>query len=324
MQYVSLGGCGLTVSRIGLGMMSYGDPAAQQWALDEDSAEPIVRQAVEAGVTFFDTADMYSGGASEEITGRLLGRLFPRREDFVVATKLYYPMGPGPNDRGLSRKHILASIDSSLSRLGTGYVDLYQIHRWDDQTPIEETMSALHDVVRSGKARYIGASAMAAWQFAKAQYTAQIGGWTRFVSMQDRYNLISREDEREMIPFCLDQSIGVVPYSPLARGLLAGSRQRTGEQRTNRARAGDSGFRPADFDVADAVRAVASQRNLPPAQIALAWLLARPGVTAPIVGATKPGHLLDATAALTVQLTDDETADLESPYLPRAPDSRAS
>ena len=317
MRYVNLGGCGLKVSQIGLGMMSYGDPASQQWALNTGSAEPIVRQAVEAGVTFFDTADMYSGGASEEITGRLLGRLFPRRDDFVLATKVYYPTGPGANDRGLSRKHILASIESSLKRLGTDHVDLYQIHRWDEGTPIEETMSALHDVVRAGQARYIGASAMFAWQFAKAQYTAQIGGWTRFVSMQNRYNLVNREDEREMIPFCLDQGIGIVPYSPLARSLLAGTRQRTGNQRTARARAGDSPYRPADFDVADAVTAVASQRNLPPAQIALAWLLGRPGVSAPIVGATKPGHLLDATEALDVSLSDDEVAQLESRYLPR-------
>jgi 1-deoxyxylulose-5-phosphate synthase len=318
MQYVNLGGCGLKVSQIGLGMMSYGDPASQPWALDEASAEPIVRQAVEAGVTFFDTADMYSGGASEEITGRLLGRLFPRRDDFVLATKVYYPTGPGANDRGLSRQHILASIAASLKRLGTDHVDLYQIHRWDEETPIEETMAALHDVVRAGQARYIGASAMFAWQFAKAQYTAQIGGWTRFVSMQNRYNLVNREDEREMIPFCLDQGIGVIPYSPLARGLLAGTRERTGSQRTARARAGDSPYRPADFDVADAVGAVASQRHLPPARIALAWLLGRPGVSAPIVGATKPGHLADATAALEVSLSDDEVAQLESPYLPRA------
>jgi 1-deoxyxylulose-5-phosphate synthase len=317
MRYVNLGGCGLKVSQIGLGMMSYGDPASQQWALNEDSAEPIVRQAVEAGVTFFDTADMYSDGASEEITGRLLARLFPRRDDFVLATKVYYPTGPGANDRGLSRKHILSSIGSSLKRLGTDHVDLYQIHRWDERTPIEETMSALDDVVRAGQARYIGASAMFAWQFAKAQYTAQIGGWTRFVSMQNRYNLVNREDEREMIPFCLDQGIGVIPYSPLARGLLAGTRERTGGQRTARARAGDSPYRPADFDVADAVAAVASQRNLPPAQIALAWLLGRPGVSAPIVGATKPGHLVDATEALDVSLSDDEVAQLEARYLPR-------
>ena len=317
MRYVNLGGCGLKVSQIGLGMMSYGDPASQPWALNEDRAEPIVRQAVEAGMTFFDTADMYSDGASEEITGRLLGRLFPRRADFVLATKVYYPTGPGANGRGLSRKHILTSIEGSLKRLGTDHVDLYQVHRWDEETPIEETMSALHDVVRAGQARYIGASAMLAWQFAKAQYTAQIGGWTRFVSMQNRYNLVNREDEREMIPFCLDQGIGVIPYSPLARGLLAGTRERTGSQRTARARAGDSPYRPADFDVADAVAAVASQRNLPPAQIALAWLLGRPGVSAPIVGATKPGHLVDATEALDVSLSADEVAQLESRYLPR-------
>jgi 1-deoxyxylulose-5-phosphate synthase len=298
-------------------MMSYGDPALQPWALTEDAAEPIVRQAVEAGVTLFDTADMYCDGVSEQITGRLLGRLFPHRDDFVVATKLYYPMGPGPNDRGLSRKHILASIDGSLRRLGTDYVDLYQIHRWDEQTPIEETMAALQDVVRSGKARYVGASAMAAWQFAKAQYTAQLGGWTRFVSMQNRYNLVNREDEHEMLPFCRDQGIGVLPYSPLARGLLAGTRARAGDQRTVRGRSGDSSFRDADFDVADAVCAVARERDPPPAQIALAWLLGRPGVTAAIVGATKPGHLLDATRAVPVRLDDDEIARLESPYLPR-------
>jgi aryl-alcohol dehydrogenase-like predicted oxidoreductase len=233
-------------------------------------------------------------------------------------------MGHGANDRGLSRKHILASIDASLKRLGTDYVDLYQIHRWDGQTPIEETMSALHDVVRSGKARYIGASLMAAWQFAKAQYTAQISGWTRFVSMQNRYNLISREDEREMIPFCLDQRIGLLPYSPLARGLLAGTHERAGGPRTVRARTDDlASYQTADFDIADAVRAVASLRNLPPAQIALAWLLTKPGVTAPIVGATKPGHIADATQALNVQLSEDETTQLESPYLPHAMTDRS-
>ena len=317
MQYVNLGGCGLKVSRIGLGMMSYGDPAALSWALDEGGAEPIVRHAVEAGVTFFDTADMYSDGVSEQVTGRLLGKFFPHRDDFVVATKLYYPTGPGANDRGLSRKHILASIDSSLKRLGTDYVDLYQIHRWDEQTPIEETMSALYDVVRSGKARYIGASLMAAWQFAKAQYTAQIGGWTRFVSMQTRYNLVNREDEREMIPFCLDQKIGILAYSPLARGLLAGTRERAGDQRTIRARTDDlASHRATDFDVADAVRAVASRRNLPPAQIALAWLLAKPGVTASIIGASKLPHLDEAIAALAIRLDESETTFLEEPYRP--------
>jgi aryl-alcohol dehydrogenase-like predicted oxidoreductase len=319
MQYVRLGRSGLKVSRIGLGMMSYGDPAAQDWALREDEAEPIVRQAVEAGITFFDTADMYSNGASEEITGRLLGKLFRSRDAYVLATKVYYPTGPGPNDRGLSRKHILASIDASLRRLGTDHVDLYQIHRWDDETPIEETMAALDDVVRDGKARYIGASTMRAWQFAKAQHAALAAGWTTFVSMQNRYNLVNREDEREMIPLCGDQGVGLIPYSPLARGLLAGTRERGGEGRTLRSGSDDRfRTRAADFDVADAVRAIASERSLPSAQIALAWLLGRPGVSAPVIGATKPHHLGEAIPALDVVLTDDETARLEAPYCPHA------
>ena len=267
-------------------------------------------------MTFFDTADMYSDGASEEITGRLLGKLFARREEYVLATKVYYPTGPGPNDRGLSRKHVLAGIDASLARLGADYVDLYQIHRWDDGTPIEETMAALHDVVRAGKARYIGASAMHAWQFAKAQYTARAAGWTRFVSMQNRYNLVNREDEREMMPLCADQGVAVLPYSPLARGLLAGTRERGGARLTVRAR-GDGGDRPADFDVADAVRAIARERGVPPAQVALAWLLGRPGVTAPVTGATRPSHVAGAVAALSVRLTGAEVARLEEPYLPR-------
>jgi aryl-alcohol dehydrogenase-like predicted oxidoreductase len=272
-------------------------------------------------VTFFDTADMYSDGCSEEVTGRLLSRLFPHRDDYVVATKVYYPTGQGPNDRGLSRKHILASIDASLRRLGTDYVDLYQVHRWDQQTPAEETLSALHEVVKSGKARYIGASVMAAWQFAKAQHVAGMNGWTRFVSMQNRYNLVSREDEREMIPLCRDQNIGVLPFSPLARGLLAGARQQTGGQQSARAQAAAGRpFRAADYDVADAVRAVAERRQLPPAQVALAWVLSRPGVTAPIVGATKPGHLADAVQALAVELTGEEVAQLERPYRPHALD----
>jgi 1-deoxyxylulose-5-phosphate synthase len=240
-EYVRLGSSGLKVSRICLGMMSYGDPASRKWMLPEDAAEPIVRQAVEAGVTYFDSADVYSDGVSEEITGRLLAKLFPHREDYVLATKVYFPTGSGPNDQGLSRKHVLASIDASLSRLGTDYVDLYQIHRWDDQTPIAETMEALHDVVRAGKARYIGASSMYAWQFAKAQHTAKEAGWTRFVSMQNHYNLVYREEEREMIPLCLDQGVGVVPWSPLARGLLAGTRERGGDQVAPRRRRGRGG-----------------------------------------------------------------------------------
>src|SRR6266511_2860449 len=273
MLYAQLGSSGLKVSRIALGMMSYGSQTEREWHLSQDEAEPIVRRAVEAGVTFFDTADTYSDGMTEEITGRLLAKLFSRRDDYVLATKVFFPMGPGPNDRGLSRKHVLAGIDASLRRLGTDYVDLYQIHRWDPETPIEETMEALNDVVRAGKARYIGASSMYAWQFAKAQHTAQAAGWTRFTSMQNHYNLVYREEEREMIPLCLDQGVGCIPWSPLARGL-------------------------------------------PPAQIALAWLLGKPAVTAPIVGATKLRHLDDAIAAVDLPLSEDEVARLEAPYRP--------
>jgi 1-deoxyxylulose-5-phosphate synthase len=319
-RYTRLGATGLTVSRICLGMMSYGDQASRRWFLDEQAAEPIVARAVEAGVTFFDTADVYSNGVSEQITGRLLVRLFARREDYVLATKVYFSTGPGPNDEGLSRKHVLAAIDASLERLGTDYVDLYQIHRWDSETPIEETMEVLHEVVRSGKARYIGASSMFAWQFAKAQHTADTHGWTRFVSMQNHYNLVYREEEREMIPLCLDQGVGVIPWSPLARGLLAGNRERGGERRTVRADSDEYAERlydDDDFDVVDAVRAVAEERGLPPAQVALAWLLSKPAVTAPIVGATRLEHLEDAVAAVDVTLSDDEVAQLEAPYKPR-------
>ena len=316
MQYTRLGSSGLQVSRIGLGMMSYGDPTAEEWYLPQDAAEPIVRRAVEAGVTFFDTADMYSGGASEQITGRLLGKLFGRRSDYVLATKLYYPMGPGPNDRGLSRKHIMDSVDASLRRLGTDYIDLYQIHRWDAETPIEETMAALHDLVRAGKVRYLGASLMYAWQFAKAQYTAQAGGWTRFVSMQNRYNLVYREEEREMIPLCADQGVGILPYSPLARGLLAGTRHTA---RAIAEQAGSSGRHDSDQDVLAALRTVATGRALPPAQIALAWLLGKPAVSAPIVGATKSHHLDDALAAADLTLSEEEVATLEAPYRPHVP-----
>jgi aryl-alcohol dehydrogenase-like predicted oxidoreductase len=262
MRYVRLGSSGLRVSRICLGMMSYGDPSAEPWFLYEDAAEPIVRQAVDAGVTFFDTADMYSGGVSEEVTGRLLGKLFARRADYVLATKVFYPMGPGPNDRGLSRAHIMDSVDASLRRLGTDHIDLYQIHRWDPGTPIEETMAALDDVVRTGKVRYLGASLMHAWQFAKAQYTAQGNGWTRFVSMQTRYNLLYREEEREMLPFCADQGVGVLPYSPLARGLLAGGRRDTpravAEQASPRGHDNDA-------DIVHALRGVAAAHARPPA-----------------------------------------------------------
>ncbi|MFI6483660.1 aldo/keto reductase [Nonomuraea sp. NPDC050663] len=319
MRYIRLGSSGLRVSRLCLGMMTYGDPASWEWLLREDEAEPIVRRAVEAGVTFFDTADMYSGGVSEKITGRLLGRLFARRDDYVLATKVYFPMGPGPNDRGLSRKHVLSAIDASLSRLGTDHIDLYQIHRWDDETPIEETMEALHDVVRAGKARYIGASSMYAWQFAKAQHVARMAGWTRFVAMQNHYNLVYREEEREMIPLCLDQGVGVIPWSPLARGLLTGSRHRDNRPRTLRSGSDELAhnmYENADFDVVDKVSAVAAERHLPPAQIALAWLLGRPGVSAPIIGASKAGHLDDAIAAMEVSLSEEEAARLEAPYRP--------
>ncbi|NEA22849.1 aldo/keto reductase [Actinomadura bangladeshensis] len=321
MQQVRLGTTGLKVSRICLGMMSYGDPAVRKWALDEEAAEPIVRRAVEGGVTFFDTADVYSLGASEVITGRLLPRLFARRDDYVLATKVCLPMGDGPNDRGLSRKHILAGIDDSLRRLGTDYVDLYQIHRWDYGTPIEETMEALHDVVRSGKARYIGASSMYAWQFAKAQHTAEMHGWTKFVSMQNHYNLLYREEEREMNPLCADQGVGLIPWSPLARGMLAGNRERGGERKTVRSQNdafGDGLYTDDDFDVVDAVREVAGERGVPAAQVALAWLLGRPGVTAPIVGATKLTHMDDAIAAEGLELDDKEVARLEAPYRPHA------
>ena len=319
MQYVNLGRTGLRVSRICLGMMSFGNDSDRQWVLDEEHAEPIVRAAVEGGITFFDTADTYSKGASEVATGRLLPK-FLSRDELVVATKVFMPMTPGENGVGLSRKHILSAIDASLTRLGMEYVDLYQIHRWDTRTPIEETMEALHDVVRAGKARYVGASSMFAWQFAKAQHVADRNRWTRFVSMQPHYNLIYREEEREMIPQCIDQGIGVIPWSPLARGVLAGTRNRAGEHLTTRS--DTDGFtdylynQPTDFDVVERVAEVAAERGLPPAQIALAWLLQRPGVTAPIVGATKRAHLADALAAEELHLDDDEVARLEEPYVP--------
>jgi len=318
MEYVNLGATGLRVSRICLGMMSYGPHESRRWALDEAAAEPIVRRAVEGGVIFFDTADVYNGGQSEVITGRLLSKLFGMREEYVVATKVHGRTMPGENGAGLSRKHILASIDASLERLGLDYVDLYQTHRFDPRTPIEETMDALHDVVRAGKARYIGASSMYAWQFAKAQRVAQ----TRFVSMQNHYNLVYREEEREMIPQCIDQGVGVLPWSPLARGLLAGNRTASGDKLTTRAQTdqfADSLYAPElDFQVVDRAGEVAATRGVPAAQVALAWLLHKPGVTAPIVGATKIGHLEDALAAAELQLSADEIARLEDPYVPHA------
>jgi aryl-alcohol dehydrogenase-like predicted oxidoreductase len=325
MKYVRLGNSGLKVSRICLGMMSYGNPpdpdsdSWRSWHLDEDAAEPIVRRAADGGVTFFDTADMYADGASERLTGALLRRTFARREDYVLATKVFFPTAEGPNDKGLSRAHILAGIDASLTRLGTDYVDLYQIHRWDDETPIAETMEALHDVVRSGKARYIGASSMFAWQFAKAQHAADVGGWTRFVSMQNHYNLVYREEEREMIPLCTNLGVGVLPYSPLARGLLAGTRTRGGGNATTRGGndpLADSMYDDGDFTIVDAVCTVAKERDVPPAQIALSWLLAQLAVSATVVGATKPGHIDDALAATAVELTEQEIEALEALYRP--------
>ena len=315
---MNLGATGLRVSRICLGMMSYGPHESRRWAIDEAAAEPIVRRAVEGGVIFFDTADVYNGGQSEVITGHLLTRLFGMREEYVLATKVHGRTMPGENGAGLSRKHILASIDASLERLGVDYVDLYQIHRFDPLTPIEETMEALHDVVRAGKARYIGASSMYAWQFARAQQVAS----TKFVSMQNHYNLVYREEEREMIPQCIDQGVGVLPWSPLARGLLAGNRTSSGDRLTTRAQTdqfADSLYVPElDFPVVDRVGAVAEERSTSSAQVALAWLLHKPGVTSPIVGATKLEHLEDALAAEQLRLSEDEIARLEEPYVPHA------
>ncbi len=316
MQYVHLGASGLKVSRLALGMMSYGNPKAQAWALPQPQAEPIVRRAVEAGITFFDTADMYSDGESEVVTGRLLAKLLPRRDDYVLASKVFYPTGPGPNDRGLSRAHLLSAINASLRRLGTGYLDLYQVHRFDPETPVEETMGALEDLVRAGKARYVGASGMAAWQFAKMQSVATVAGSTRFVSIQNRYNLVNREDEREMLPMCRDMGVGVLPYSPLARGLLAGARTRDGTGTTPRSAAALPG-RSADFDVADAVRQVAAKRAVPCSSIALAWLLGRDGVTAPVIGATAEHHIDDAIQALAIDLDQTELRAVEARYVPR-------
>jgi 1-deoxyxylulose-5-phosphate synthase len=311
MEYVSLGHTGLRVSRVCLGMMSFGEHESREWALDEATAEPIVRRAVEGGISFFDTADVYNGGQSEIVTGRLLRKLFGMREEYVVATKVRGRTMPGENGSGLSRKHVLASIDASLARLGLDYVDLYQIHRWDSTTPIEETMEALDDVVKSGKARYIGASSMHAWQFAKAQHLAP----TRFVSMQNHYNLIYREEEREMIPQCIDQGVGVIPWSPLARGLLA-----RGNTKTTRAGTDpfvDSLYRPdLDASVIDRAAEVAADCGVAPAQIALAWLMHKPGVSAPIIGATKLAHVEDALAAEQLTLSDDEIQRLEEPYVP--------
>jgi aryl-alcohol dehydrogenase (NADP+) len=319
MEYVGLGNTGLKVSRICLGCMSYGDKRWREWVITGEEARDHFAAALEAGVNFFDTADVYSTGVSEEITGRWLGEM-ASRDEVVLATKVNGPMGPGPNRRGLSRKHILEACDASLRRLKTDFIDLYQIHRWDFKTPIEETLDALDSLVRAGKVRYLGASSMAAWQFSKALYTARERGWHRFVSMQNHYNLVYREEEREMIPLCIDQGVGVIPWSPLARGFLAGNRQAGGTGETLRAKtdefARDMYFRDSDFAVADAAAAIARERGVTPAQIACAWILQAPGVTAPIIGATKLNHVKELIAAADIKLNKEEVAALEQPYQP--------
>ncbi len=320
MQYVNLGKSGIKVSRLCFGTMTYGTSAWRKWVMDEADARPFYKQALELGINFFDTADMYSDGASEEVTGRAL-RDFARRDDVIIATKVYNRMGPGPNDVGLSRKHIMQAIDASLRRLGSDYVDLYIIHRWDAETPIEETLEALHDVVKAGKARYLGASSMWAWQLAQALYVADLHGWTRFVSMQNHYNLIYREEEREMIPLCRAEGIALTPWSPVARGFLAGNRtpDKTGPtvRGQNDPYAQELYFADADFKIADRVIETARRRGAKPVQIALAWLLSRPGMTSPVIGATKPHHLSEAAAALDIKLSPDECTYLEEPYQPR-------
>jgi len=318
MKYIRLGNSGLKVSRLCLGCMSFGQKSERwAWVLDEEQSRPFIKSALEAGVNFFDTADVYSNGMSEVVVGNAL-RDFAKRDEVVIATKVRFPMGEGPNDSGLSRKHIMSAIDASLKRLGTDYVDLYQIHRWDYETPIEETMEALHDIIKAGKVRYIGASAMFAWQFAKAQYTADLHGWTRFVSMQNHYNMLYREEEREMMPFCEDQGVGVIPFSPLARGLLA----RKPEKKEDTTRYQSDALAKSRYEQEDnqttveRVSEVAEARGIPMAQVALAWLHTKPYITSPIVGTTKAHHLDDALASLSVQLTADEIERLEEPYRP--------
>lgn len=323
MRYVRLGGSGLEVSKVVLGCMSFGDPrrGSHEWSIGLDGARPFFRRAVEAGITTFDTANVYSAGTSEEITGKLLGE-FAKRDEVVIATKVNGRMGPGPKGGGLSRAAILTQADESLRRLGTDYIDLYQIHRYDPNVPIEETMEALHDLVRAGKVRYVGASSMWTWQFAQAQYTADLNGWTRFVSMQDQYNLIMREEEREMLPFCLDQGVGVLPWSPLARGRLTRDWD-AGTRRSETDGFGGTLYRQAetaDRRVADAVATVAGDLGVSRAQVALAWLLHQPAVTAPIVGATKPEHITDAVAAAELALGDGELHRLEEHYVPHGPE----
>ena len=319
MEYIRLGQTGLKVSRLCMGMMTYGDPKWRPWVLPAADARPFVIRALELGINFFDTADMYSLGASEQVTGQLLREL-ARRDEVVIATKVFSPMGPGPNERGLSRAHILDSIDASLKRLGLDYVDLYQIHRYDPETPIEETLQTLHEVVQAGKARYIGASSMYAWQFARMLHVSQAHGWARFVSMQNHYNLVYREEEREMMPLCRAEGVGIIPWSPLARGFLAGNRTRTQDTATMRAQTDDFAqsmyYRDNDFAVVDQLKQVAAARGVAPAQIALAWVLAQPGVTAPIIGASRIEQLNELGAALSIKLSEDECRTLQAVYQP--------
>lgn len=319
MKYTNLGKSGLKVSRICLGVMTYGSPEWREWILPEESSRPFIKRALELGINFFDTADMYSLGKSEEILGRAI-KDFAKREQIVIATKVFFPMSDDSNDRGLSRKHVLDSIDASLRRLGTDYVDLYQIHRYDYETPLEETLEVLHDVVRSGKVRYLGASSMHAWQFARSLYLADLHGWTRFISMQNHYNLVYREEEREMIPLCRAEGVGIIPWSPLARGFLAGNRRKKDWGDTVRARTDDYAqklyYDDSDFEVADRVAELAEKRGVTPTQIALAWLLNQTGLTAPIIGATKMHHLEQAVAAVELTLSPEECALLEEPYKP--------
>ena len=321
MDYRNLGHTGLRVSPLCLGMMTYGSKTWREWVLEEDEARPLVKRAVEAGINFFDTADIYSLGESEVVTGKLLREFQPRREELVIATKVFNPMSEGQNDRGLSRKHIMASIDASLKRLGVDYVDLYQIHRFDKNTPIEETCDALDAVVRAGKALYVGASSMYAWQFLRMLDVQRENGFARFVTMQNHYNLVYREEEREMIPLCLDQKVGCIPWSPLARGFLTGTRKRSdGKSETTRARTDDFAhnlyYRDSDFTVVDRVTEIATSRGVTNAQVALAWMLAKPVVSSPIIGASKPYQLEDALGALALKLTEDEVKRLEEPYEP--------
>lgn len=319
MDYMRLGNSGLQVSRICLGMMSYGTSQWRDWVLDEEESRPFVQRALELGINFFDTADMYSAGVSEEVSGRALHD-FARREEIVLATKVYFPYNDRPNQGGLSRLHIMQAVENSLRRLGTDYIDLYQIHRWDYHTPIEETLSALHDLVKSGKVRYIGASSMYAWQFAKSLYLADLHNWTRFISMQNHYNLVYREEEREMVPLCLEEGVGLIPWSPLARGFLAGNRSGKDEAPTTRAASDDFAhqmyYEKMDFEVVERVVGLAQQRGQQPAQVALAWLLNKPGVVAPIIGATKMEHLEAAVAAVDIRLSEEELQHLEEPYQP--------